>query len=129
MCFGMAFVPSGGGGDMALAGAFRDMVSAHDADYLDEIAWDTDARKNQGRGCAARDRTDATRHTRVGAAIGPVARRPVPTGRRCRMYLVVILALVAIVLIFVNIAVRRSERREAEERTRTDSEDFDWRLW
>jgi hypothetical protein len=43
--------------------------------------------------------------------------------------LAVILALIAIVLIFVNFAVRRSERREAEERRHADREDIDWRLW
>jgi hypothetical protein len=45
------------------------------------------------------------------------------------LYLLVIFALLAIVLVFVNIAVRRSERREAEERKHTDWEDFDRRLW
>jgi hypothetical protein len=43
------------------------------------------------------------------------------------LYLAVILGLVAIVVIFVNIAVRRSERREADEPTHW--EDIDRRLW
>ena len=43
------------------------------------------------------------------------------------LYLAVIFGLVAIVVIFVNIAVRRSERREAEEPTHW--EDIDRRLW
>jgi hypothetical protein len=45
------------------------------------------------------------------------------------LYLVLIFALVAIVLTFVNIAVRRSERRAAEEHTHADWEDIDRRLW
>ena len=45
------------------------------------------------------------------------------------LYLVLILALVAIILTFVNIAVRRSERRAAEEHTHADWEDIDRRLW
>ena len=45
------------------------------------------------------------------------------------LYLVLICALVAIVLTFVNIAVRKSERRAAEEHTHSDWDDIDRRLW
>jgi hypothetical protein len=45
------------------------------------------------------------------------------------VFLVLIFALVAIVLTFVNIAVRRSERRAAEEHTHADWDDIDRRLW
>lgn len=45
------------------------------------------------------------------------------------VFLVLIFALVVIILTFVNIAVRRSERRAAEEHTHADWDDIDRRLW
>jgi hypothetical protein len=49
---------------------FRDMVSAHGADYLDDIARDLEVIKDRGRGLA-RDRTDAaSKLMRVGDRAG-----------------------------------------------------------
>jgi|SRR6516164_1547833 hypothetical protein len=92
---------------------------------------DLHARKDRGRGCAARDHAGAAPKL-LGAAIALVAQKDRADGREggaamAYLYLVAILALVAIVVIFVSIAVRRSERREAEEPTHW--EDIDRRLW